>query len=92
LIQPGRIDLRFGNAAHLPFAGERFDKAYSVHSIYFWPQPEAALQEIRRVLKPNGICLITFLPRQRMQEDFPDSPTDAPDFWQYSGEQLALPD
>jgi ubiquinone/menaquinone biosynthesis C-methylase UbiE len=87
-IQQGRIDLRLGDAANLPFPDESFDKVYSVHSIYFWPQPEAGLVEIRRVLKPNGICIITLLPRQRMQEDFPDYPTDAPDFRQYSGEQL----
>jgi ubiquinone/menaquinone biosynthesis C-methylase UbiE len=88
LLQPGRIDLRFGDAAHLPFPDESFDKAYSVHSIYFWLQPEAALREIRRVLKLNGVCVITLLPRHRMQEDFPDSPVDAPDFKQFSGEQL----
>ncbi len=88
-IQQGRIDLRLGDAANLPFPDESFDKVYSVHSIYFWPQSEAALGEIRRVLKPNGTCIVTLMPRQRMKVDFPDSPEDAPNFKQYSGEQLA---
>jgi ubiquinone/menaquinone biosynthesis C-methylase UbiE len=88
LIQQGKIDLRHSDAACLPFPYESFHKAYSVHSIYFWPQPLNALQEIRRVLEPNGMCIITFLPRHRMQEDFPDSPEDESNFKQYSGEQL----
>lgn len=88
LIQQGQADLRLGDAARLPFLDESFNKAYSVHSIYFWPKPAAALQEIRRVLKPGGICIITLLPKDRMQVDFPDSPDDAPDFKHYSGEEL----
>jgi ubiquinone/menaquinone biosynthesis C-methylase UbiE len=88
LVQQRKIDLRIGDAACLPFPNESFDKAYSVHSIYFWPQPSTALQEIRRVLKPGGICIITLLPKHRMQVDFPDSPDDAPNFKQYSSEQL----
>jgi ubiquinone/menaquinone biosynthesis C-methylase UbiE len=88
VIKQGKIDLRHGDAACLPFPNESFNKAYSVHSIYFWPQPLKSLQEIRRVLKPDGICIITLLPRHRMQVDFPDSPEEAPNFKQYSGEQL----
>jgi ubiquinone/menaquinone biosynthesis C-methylase UbiE len=88
LIQQGKIDLRHGDAACLPFPNESFNKAYSVHSIYFWPQPLKALQEIQRVLKPGGTCIITLLPMHRMQVDFPDSPEEAPNFKQYAGEKL----
>lgn len=87
-VRQGRIDLRLGDAAKLPFLDKSFNKTYSIHSIYFWPQPAVVLQEIRRVLKPKGTCIITLLPRHRMQEDFPDSPEDAPGFKQYSGEGL----
>jgi ubiquinone/menaquinone biosynthesis C-methylase UbiE len=88
LAQQGKTDLRHGDSTCLPFPNESFNKAYSVHSIYFWPQPLKALQEIRRVLEPDGICIITLLPRHRMRVDFPDSPEDAPNFKQYSGEKL----
>jgi ubiquinone/menaquinone biosynthesis C-methylase UbiE len=50
----GRIDLRAGDSAHLPWADASFDKAYSVHTMYFWTDPQQNLSEIRRVLRPGG--------------------------------------
>src|SRR6476660_5168526 len=34
-VHAGKVDLRYGDAANLPFAENSFDKAYSIHSIYF---------------------------------------------------------
>lgn len=53
-IQAGRVDLRHGDAADLPFADDSFDKALGVHVVYFWPDPVATLREIHRTLKPGG--------------------------------------
>jgi SAM-dependent methyltransferase len=53
-IAVGRMELKPGSSAALPFPDARFDKAYSVHTIYFWNNPAADLREIRRVLKPGG--------------------------------------
>ncbi len=36
-VRAGKVDLRLGDAAHIPFEDNCFDKAYSIHSIYFWP-------------------------------------------------------
>ena len=36
-VAAGRVDLRHGDAARLPFGEGEFDKAYSIHSVYFWP-------------------------------------------------------
>lgn len=64
-VLQGKVRLRAGNAAHLPFGKERFDTVVSVHSIYFWKDPLQVLQETLRVLKPGGKLVLTFMPRRR---------------------------
>ena len=68
-IAAGRVDLRLGDVAALPFADAAFDAAYSIHCIYFWPQPLAGLRELRRVLKSDGLLAITILPRDKSPKE-----------------------
>jgi ubiquinone/menaquinone biosynthesis C-methylase UbiE len=53
-IESGRVDLRHGSVESLPFDGNTFDKAIAINSMQVWPDPEAGLREIRRVMKPGG--------------------------------------
>ena len=39
LIAQGRVAVECGDSARLPYPGACFDKAYSVHTIYFGPIP-----------------------------------------------------
>jgi ubiquinone/menaquinone biosynthesis C-methylase UbiE len=64
-VRSGQVQLKQADIINLPFADRTFDQAFSIHSIYFWPQPLIALQEIRRVLKPNGQLVLTILPKER---------------------------
>lgn len=48
-----------GDAEHMPFESESFDLVVARHMLYHVGDIHAALQEIRRVLKPDGCCLIT---------------------------------
>jgi SAM-dependent methyltransferase len=50
-IAQEKMELKLGNTTRIPYDDGRFDKVYSVHTIYFWPEPARDLQEIRRVLK-----------------------------------------
>ena len=43
-----------GSAADLPYQKDTFDLVTAVETVYFWPNLPACLQEVRRVLKPNG--------------------------------------
>lgn len=43
-----------GEAAALPFDDQVFDAASTVNTIGFWPDAEAGLRRIHRVLKPGG--------------------------------------
>ncbi len=59
-IADGRVDLRTGDAAALPFEDAQFDKALSVHTVYFWRDPAACLREIRRALRPGATFVLGF--------------------------------
>jgi len=49
---------RQGDATALPFEAASFDIVVSVGSIKHWPDGTRGLQEIRRVLVPNGLAFI----------------------------------
>jgi SAM-dependent methyltransferase len=86
-IRSGRVDLRFGDATSLPFSNGAFDKAYSIHSIYFWPDPMTALGEIYRVLKTGGLLVLTVLPKEKWNPANPEL-AGTPECKPYSGEEL----
>jgi len=86
-VHAGKVDLRHGDAAHLPFADNTFDKAFSIHSIYFWPDPAAVLAGIQRVLKPAGLLILTVLPKVKWNPDNPDL-AGTPECKPYSGDEL----
>jgi len=64
-IQSGRMELKYGDVASLPYPDQSFDSVYSLHSIYFWRKPVECLKEIKRVLKPGGLLAITIQPKDK---------------------------
>lgn len=83
-IQSGRVALCYGEATALPFASESFDKALSIHTLYFWRTPIEVLQEVRRILRPGGMFALTFLPKDR----WPAAEQAATISGVYSGEEV----
>jgi ubiquinone/menaquinone biosynthesis C-methylase UbiE len=61
-IESGRVDLRHGSVASLPFTDNSFDKALAINSMHIWPDAVAGLREVRRVLKPHGRVALGFTP------------------------------
>lgn len=51
----------------IPFENEQFTKIMTVNTIYFWEKPIELLNEIYRVLQPNGICCIGFAQKEFME-------------------------
>ena len=62
-IATGQVNLQQGEVSSLPYEDESFDKAVTIHCLYFWADAIACLQDIRRTLKPNGLLAITILPK-----------------------------
>lgn len=56
-FQPAAAEVRPDPAAHLTFADDTFDVAVTTLVLCTVPDPEAALGEVRRVLKPGGTLL-----------------------------------
>jgi len=63
-IAAGRVELRCGTAAELPFADASFTRACAVNSLQFWPEPEAGIREIHRVLSPGGRLVLALRMRR----------------------------
>lgn len=68
LINRGIVDIKLGAVNKIEYDTHTFDKVFTVNTIYFWPNPETDLQEIYRVLKPNGILMISFRSEEAMEK------------------------
>jgi arsenite methyltransferase len=53
-IEEGWLRVELASVEAIPFEDESVDRILTVHTIYFWPDPEHGLREILRVLKPGG--------------------------------------
>ena len=84
LAAAGRVDLRTGDGATLPWASSTFDAAFSVHTLYFWPEPARQLGELRRVLCVGARLILGF--RERSDEAIAQFP--APTYRFYSAEEV----
>ena len=45
----------------IPYTHSYFDRVLSVNTIYFWTNPTRLINEVERVLKPNGLCVLTYV-------------------------------
>jgi ubiquinone/menaquinone biosynthesis C-methylase UbiE len=74
LITAGRVTVHQGDSTRLPFPTGHFNKAYSVHTLYFWSHPEEHLREIHRVLCSGGPLALGFRTAEDPgARDFPET-------------------
>jgi MPBQ/MSBQ methyltransferase len=52
------VDKRLGDAEALPLATDSVDRYVSAGSIEYWPDPQRAITEAYRVVRPGGIALV----------------------------------
>ena len=83
-IQSGKMELKHGDVSSLQYPDASFDTAFSLHSIYFWPDPVNCLREIKRVLKPAGLLAITVQPKDKWKPK-----VDANIMTLYYGDEIA---
>jgi ubiquinone/menaquinone biosynthesis C-methylase UbiE len=67
-IDSGKVSIEFGDVRKLPFAENTFDKICTVNTIYFWGEPLASLQEIKRVLKSGGKLVVGIRSADKMKQ------------------------
>ena len=71
LAASGRMEVLLGSVEALPFSDAHFDKAVTVESFYFWPNPSESLKEVARVVKQGGTFLL--LAEIYERPDLPDT-------------------
>lgn len=54
--------------SHIPFDAHSFDKIFTVNTLYFWKEPQVFLNELNRVLRPEGQLNITFAQKSFMEQ------------------------
>jgi SAM-dependent methyltransferase len=52
------VEFRRGDVERLPFDSGAFDRVISRYSAHHWPNPQNALREFRRILRPAGNLLL----------------------------------
>lgn len=57
-IAQGRVELKLGLAASIPWPDARFDRVFVVNNYHIWAEPRRELGEVRRVLKPGGLLVL----------------------------------
>lgn len=60
LVQSGNVRFFHTDGTIIPCGSALFDVVFSVNTIYFWDDPAAFLNEIRRTLKPGGQLVLGF--------------------------------
>jgi ubiquinone/menaquinone biosynthesis C-methylase UbiE len=67
-VRRGRLHLYRASAESLPLPPATVTRAVSVNSLYFWPDPAAALAELARVVKPGGRLALAFEPPRELRK------------------------
>ena len=67
IISDKPIEFQLYDGETIPFQDNTFDRGMSVNTIYFCSNPVKLLDEIARVLKPNGYFVLTFAQKDFMK-------------------------
>jgi ubiquinone/menaquinone biosynthesis C-methylase UbiE len=63
-----RLRLFRGSVEAIPLPDASIDKACSVNNVYFWRDPDAAMAELARVIRPGGMLAICFEPPEELRK------------------------
>nr|WP_121269182.1 class I SAM-dependent methyltransferase [Pedobacter schmidteae] len=66
-VKSGSASFELTPANRLNFKTDFFDKIFTVNTLYFWEDPKAYAEEIRRVLKPGGIFCLAIATKEFME-------------------------
>jgi SAM-dependent methyltransferase len=59
-VRAGRVRLALGTADHTGLSDASVDRVISVRNVAIWPDLEAAVRELYRVVRPGGVVVIAW--------------------------------
>lgn len=68
ILTKNQIEFKLYDGKTIPFPDNSFDRIMTVNTIYFWENQAELLNEIYRVLKPQGFFVLTFAQREFMKK------------------------
>lgn len=66
-IENNKADFYLYDGEEIPFESNSINKIMTVNTLYFWDKPIVLLNELYRILKPNGKLVITFAKEEFMK-------------------------
>ncbi len=70
--RPVNVTYVVADAIELPFEDATFDKVLMVSTLQYIPDPQKALAEMKRVVKPNGKIFISHIPSLDAKQEYFD--------------------
>ncbi len=58
-LRERRMGVLQADVADLPFGEAQFDRIFSIHTYYFWSDAPAVVAQLRRILRPGGMFVVT---------------------------------
>jgi arsenite methyltransferase len=71
-LRSGHVLVRQVDGAELGLSAASFDRIFSVHCLYFWPDPELVLSQLLSALRPGGNLVLAFRPNTAVPSRFRD--------------------
>jgi len=59
-ILAGKLELQCASVSKIPYGDKRFNKVYSVNSLFYWPDVRQGIQECWRVMVEGGTLVLVF--------------------------------
>lgn len=66
-VADGSVQLHLCHASGIPLENDSVDWMFTVNTLYFWDQPEAVRDELKRIVKPGGKIWITIRSKETME-------------------------
>lgn len=67
LVKSGSVNFIEASIEKLPFYNNSFHSITTTNTLYFWPNPQANLKELLRILKPDGKLVIGYRGKEFME-------------------------
>lgn len=67
-IDKNKVELKLASADNIPYPNDYFESICSINTIYFWDNLHQTINEIKRVLKPNGHLCVGFRSKDKVEK------------------------